>query len=234
MEQEIQPLDNIRNRLIVVRGQAVLLDRDVAAIYGVKTKEINQAVRNNPDKFPAGYLLELDNEEAASLRSKILTSNGGRGGARYTPTIFTEKGLYMLATILKGTRATEATIEIIETFAAVKELQRNLVALHREADTERKQSLMSRFSEVLSDIVLPELRPDETETSIELNFFIGKLKHTVKRKRRDNGPDIVEEPEEPYGDSESDMTNPSQNVGTHGQCFQPPVSTLTKTFSDNE
>ena len=84
MEQEIQPLDNIRNRLIVVRGQAVLLDRDVAAIYGVKTKEINQAVRNNPDKFPAGYLLELDNEEAASLRSKILTSNGGRGGARYT------------------------------------------------------------------------------------------------------------------------------------------------------
>ena len=68
MEQEIQPLDNIRNRLIVVRGQAVLLDRDVAAIYGVKTKEINQAVRNNSDKFPAGYLLELDNEEVASLR----------------------------------------------------------------------------------------------------------------------------------------------------------------------
>lgn len=101
----------------------------------------------------------------------------------------------MLATILKSQRATEATIEIIETFAAVKDLQRNLVALHREDDLEKKRNMMSRFSELISDIVLPELRPEEIETTLELNFFIGKLKHTVKRKRRDNGPDIVEEPE---------------------------------------
>ena len=212
MEYDIQPIDDIKNRLIVVHGQAVLLDRDVAEIYGVKTKEINQAVKNNPDKFPSGYLLDISNKELMSLRSKFLTSNSGRGGTRYTPTIFTEKGLYMLATILKGKRATEATIEIIETFAEVKDLQRNLVALHRETCVEKKQSLMSRFSEVLSDIVLPELRPEETETSIELNFFIGKLKHTVKRKRRDDGPDIVEEPEPSYGDGEDSPAVDSENV----------------------
>lgn len=200
MENQIINTETIKSQLMVVRGSIVLLDRDVAAIYGVETREINQAVKNNPEKFPNGHVLELDNQDIAHLKSKILTSSYGHGGVRKPPKAFTEKGLYMLATILKGKRATEATIEIIETFAAVKGLQRTLIDLHNERDTAKQPGLMSRFSELLSDIVLPELRPDESETSIELNFFIGKLKHTVKRKRRDNGPDIVEEPETPYGD----------------------------------
>lgn len=72
--------------------------------------------------------------------------------------------------------------------------------MHNERDAAKHSGLMTRFSELLSGIVLPELRPDESETSIELNFFIGKLKHTVKRKRRADGPDIVEEPKTPYED----------------------------------
>lgn len=112
---------------------------------------------------------------------------------RYVPKIFTEKGLYMLATILKGKRAVEATLEIIETYAQVRELRHDLVALHRENDPQQRQSLMSRFSAALSDVVLPELRPEETETSLELNFIIGKIKHTVKRKRYADSDDQVEE-----------------------------------------
>lgn len=144
----------------------------------------------------------LNDSEFANLRSFLTTSSSGHGGTRYAPRAFTEKGLYMLATLLRSKQAVEATFGIIETYAQVRELQTTLTTLHN--DKKPNKGLISRFSELLSDIVLPELRPDESETSIELNFFIGKLKHTVKRKRRDNGPDIVEEPEAEYGDNESD------------------------------
>lgn len=193
--------ENIGPRLIMLRNQPVLLDRDVATIFGVETKRINEAVRRNSEKFPESYMFALNKQEVANLRSQFATSNMSWGGTRHDPKAFTEKGLYMLATILKSKQAIEATFGIIETYAQVRELQTTLTSLHN--DKKQSKGLISRFSELLSDIVLPELRPDESETSIELNFFIGKLKHTVKRKRRDDGPDIVEEPEEEYGDGES-------------------------------
>lgn len=194
--------DNIGPRLIMLRNQPVLLDFDVAAIFGVETKRVNEAVKRNSDKFPKDYMFTLNKQEVTNLRSQIATSSLGWGGSRHEPKAFTEKGLYMLATILKSKQAVEATFGIIETYAQVRELQTTLTELHRKPTS--NTGLMTRFSELLSDIVLPELKPDESETSIELNFFIGKLKHTVKRKRRDNGPDIVEEPEEEYGDSETE------------------------------
>lgn len=194
--------ENIGPRLIMLRNQPVLLDSDVASIFGVETKRVNEAVKRNREKFPDDYMFALDKQEIATLRSQIATSNIGRGGARYEPKAFTEKGLYMLATILKSKQAVEATFGIIETYAQVRELQTTLTSLHN--DKKPNKGLISRFSELLSDIILPELRPDESETSVELNFFIGKLKHTVKRKRRENGPDIVEEPETDQGDNEEE------------------------------
>lgn len=100
--------------IIDVRGERVLLDADVAALYGVETKRINEAVRNNPAKFPAGYLIELDDGESKVLRSKISTLKDSSGKGRHTKynyKAFTEKGLYMLATILKGERATARRIK---------------------------------------------------------------------------------------------------------------------------
>ena len=187
----------------MLRNQPVLLDSDVAAIFGVETKRINEAVKRNSEKFPNDYMFILDRQEITNLRSQIATSSSGWGGARHEPKAFTEKGLYMLATILKSKQAVEATFGIIETYAQVRELQTTLTTLHNQGD--KNKGLISRFSELLSDIVLPDLKPDEAETSIELNFFIGKLKHTVKRKRRDNGPDIVEEPEAEYGDDNTEL-----------------------------
>lgn len=195
--------ENIGPRLIMLRNQPVLLDSDVAAIFGVETKRVNEAVRRNIEKFPKDYMFTLDSHKITALRSQIATSNTGRGGARHEPKAFTEKGLYMLATILKSKQAVEATFGIIETYAQVRELQTTLTTLHNQGN--KNKGLISRFSELLSDIVLPDLKPDESETSIELNFFIGKLKHTVKRKRRDNGPDIVEEPEDTYGDNDTEI-----------------------------
>lgn len=195
--------ENIGPRLIMLRNQPVLLDRDVAKIYGVETKRINEVVKNNLDKFPSDYMFVLSDSEFANLRSLVTTSSSGHGGTRYAPRAFTEKGLYMLATLLRSKQAVETTFGIIETYAQVRELQTTLTELHRKPSNNK--SMISRFSELLSDIVLPDLKPDESETSIELNFFIGKLKHTVKRKRRDNGPDIVEEPEDTYGDNDTEI-----------------------------
>ena len=93
----------------------------------------------------------------------------------------------MLATILKSERATAVTIAIIETFAKVRELKRELVELHKETDKAVQEKKMHHFGEVLTDIVMPDLETSETESSLEINFLIGKIKHTVKRVRKSDG-----------------------------------------------
>ena len=98
----------VRDKITSIRGMQVIADADIARLYGVQTKEVNQAVRNNPDKFPADYLFTLSKSELQDLQSKILTTNVS--SKRRNPTkVFTEKGLYMLATILKSERATSVT-----------------------------------------------------------------------------------------------------------------------------
>lgn len=188
-EASLIPLKDVEDRIIVVRNQKVLLDRDVAELYGVKTREINQAVRNNPRKFREGYMFELTSEESSILRSKLLTLEQTNSKGRYSKynfKAFTERGLYMLATILKSQRAENATIAIIETFTKVRELKRELLELHKEADKEKQKTKMQHFGEVLTDIVMPDLQTSETESSLEINFLIGKIKHTVKRVRKED------------------------------------------------
>ena len=91
---------DIENKIITLRNSKVIIDSDVAELYGVETKRINEAVKNNKDKFPKGYVFELSEEEWNLLKSNFSTSN--KGGKVKTPKAFTEKGLYMLATILKS------------------------------------------------------------------------------------------------------------------------------------
>jgi len=90
--------ENVQDRIIEIRGQKVLLDTDVAEIYGVETRDINKSVKNNPDKFPGNYIFELDKIEFEDLRWKISTAKFSK--SRVLPKAFTEKGLYMLATII--------------------------------------------------------------------------------------------------------------------------------------
>lgn len=173
----------VRDRLVVLRNVAVLIDADVAALYGVETKRVNEAVRNNPDKFPADYMFELTKEERDDLRSKISSAKVS-SKSRALPKAFTEKGLYMLATVLKSRRAKETTFAIIETFAQVRGLKRELLAMHAETDVHKRNGMMRHFGETLLDIVMPDPEETETETSLKLNFFIGKIKHTVRRVRK--------------------------------------------------
>ena len=177
---------DVQSRIIYVRDFPVIVDADVAEIYGVETKRVNEAVRNNPDKFPEEYMFELTADESRVLRSKISSlENSGKGRhSKYNYKAFTEKGLYMLATILKSKQATAATFAIIETFAKVRYLKRELKELHQESNKRVQMNKMHNFGEVLSDIIMPDLETVETESSLELNFFIGKIKHTVRRIKK--------------------------------------------------
>ena len=190
-ECAVVDINMVKSRMLIVRDQPVLLDRDVAALYGVQTKEINQAVRNNPDKFPEGFLLQLNNDEFSDWKSKILTSNLSpaeknaiKMGVRRAPKAFTERGLYMLATVLKGELATKATLAIVNTYAQVRSVKRELLELHKEGDKKKKHALMQHYGETLTDIVMPDPDEVETESSLELNFFIGKIKHTVRKIKK--------------------------------------------------
>ena len=117
-------IEKIESKIIIVREQKVILDNDVAVLYGVETKRINEAVKNNIEKFPEGYILNLSKNEWDLLKSKFSTST--KGGKVKLPKAFTEKGLYMLATILKSKIAIATTIAIIEIFAKVKELSNTI------------------------------------------------------------------------------------------------------------
>ena len=179
-------MEEVEAKIAILRNQEIVADADVAYLYGVQTKEVNQAVKNNPDKFPESYMFELNNSELCDLRSKILTTNVS-SKSRSATKVFTERGLYMLATVLKGERARDVTFAIIETFAKVRELKRELLDLHKETDKAKQTSKMQHFGEVLTDIVMPDLQISETESSLEINFLIGKIKHTVKRIRKEGG-----------------------------------------------
>lgn len=158
---------NLQDRIREIRGQRVLLDSDVAEIYGVETKRINEAVKNNPEKFPAGYVIELDKTEWDLLKSKYSTST--KGGKIKLPSAFPEKGLYMLATILKSKQATEATLLIIETFTKIRQLSRSI-----------KES-----SELIGDVFGDDLQISGTKTSIELNLAVLKITHTVMKNKKE-------------------------------------------------
>ena len=122
---DIMKFENLQDRIIEIRDQKVLVDADVAEIYGVETRDINKAVTNNPDKFPEGYVVELSKPEKSELVENFHRFNKLKHST-VNPKAFPEKGLYMLATILKSTQAVKATLAIIETFAKIGQLSRSI------------------------------------------------------------------------------------------------------------
>jgi hypothetical protein len=188
-------LEIIEDKLLEIRNKKVLLDRDVAHLYGIETKRVNEAVKNNPEKFPEGYVIYLDEEETDFLRSKFSTLEIRNEPVEFfdrfqklkhstvRPKAFTDKGLYMLATILKSPKATETTIAIIETYSKLKQFSKAIQSISVNQNENSRQDLMKKGNELLSEILEDELPIDETETSIEFNFALLKLKHTVKRKK---------------------------------------------------
>ncbi len=206
-KSNIVRFEDVRDRIVTIRGQEVILDFAVAELYGVETREINQAVKNNPRKFPEGWVLELDKEESALLRSKLLTTNvadnqnatvltsknltletnSGKGRySKHNYKAFTERGLYMLATVLKGDQAINTTLTIVDTFAQLHELKRTIAEMTKSPDEYQQKTLMQKSGDLVDNLFGDSFATNETETEIELNFAVLKLKHTIKRKKQNN------------------------------------------------
>ncbi len=178
---EIVKFENIESKIIIIRDQKVMLDKDVATVYGVETKRINEAVKNNPERFPQGYVFELTQNETNKL-VEIFDRFHALKHSTVHPKAFTEKGLYMLATILKSAYAVQTTIAIIETFTKVRELTNTIKELSNTPGEDRKNKLMGRSGEIMADILGDDLQTTDTETTFEINFAVMKFKHTIKRK----------------------------------------------------
>ena len=185
---EIISYSQVEEKILNIRGQSILLDSSVAELYGVETKRVNEAVSNNPDKFPEGYIIALSPEEWSTLRSKFSTLDTlGKGRhTKYPPKAFTEIGLYMLATILKSPKATQTTIAIVETFAKMRELSRTIAQLSTSEETNQQKALMQKSGEILANVLEDDFEISGDETTIEVNFAIMKIKHTIKRSKRKN------------------------------------------------
>ena len=138
-ELSLTMFTEVQSKIINIRHQNVISDADIAELYGVETKRVNEAVKNNPEKFPDDYMFTLTLEELQDLRSKI-SSTKVSIKSRTMPKVFIEKGLYMLATILESKRAIEATFAIIETFTKVRYLKQEIVNLHMENDHKSKRT----------------------------------------------------------------------------------------------
>ena len=179
--ENIVNFKDVEKALLEIRGQRVILDSDVARLYGVNTMRVNEAVKNNPDKFPTGYIIELTKDE----KNEVI-ENFDNPKLKFSPVLpkaFTEKGLYMLATILKSPMATQTTIAIVETFAKIKELSRTVSRISESDDEQEQKGLIRHGGDILSDLLYQEVPVSDTETSMELNFAVLKLRHTVKRKK---------------------------------------------------
>ena len=177
--------NSVEDKIIAIRNQQVILDCDVADLYGVQTKEVNQAVNNNPNKFPDGYVYELQVAEKEEV-VKIFDHLERLKFSPSLPKAFTEKGLYMLATILKSERAAQTAIEIVETFAKIRELARTVAALAEATEKPRQKSLMQKGGGIIAELLDDDMQVTEAETSIEVNFALMKFKQVIRQKRKGN------------------------------------------------
>lgn len=161
--------DTISNKIHTIRGLQVMLDRDLAELYGVETKRINEAVRNNQDKFLDDFYFELVDNEFEDLRSKISTANLAK--TRTNPKVFTEQGIYMLATILKSKIASQVTVSIIRTFANMRKLiSQNSGMFERFERIEQRLSIHDKNFDKLFEAL-----EDKTLKASHGIFFDGQI-----------------------------------------------------------
>lgn len=142
-KEVVVPAERIERSILLIRGQKVMLDSDLAELYGVETKNLNKAVKRNLDRFPGDFMFQLTAAEAEALRFQIGTSkSAGRGGRRYLPLVFTEQGVAMLSSVLRSRRAVQVNIAIMRAFVRLREI----LATHKDL-ARRLDELEKRWGE---------------------------------------------------------------------------------------
>ena len=177
--------DQVKSKIIQLRNQKVLLDSDVAELYGVETKRVNEAVRRNLEKFPEGYVLEINSEELESMRSQFATAS--KRNINNLPKAFTERGLYMLATILKSPQAINTTIAIIDTFSQFKEITQAVYNMADAKTDQKKVEIFEQSTDLIAEILDNELIVSQQETSFKLKLPFFEVTRKVTKVK--NTPD---------------------------------------------
>ena len=155
------PIDRITSKIYLIRNVKVMLDRDLAELYGVETKRLKEQVRRNIERFPEDFMFELTKDELGNWRSQFATSNQDIMGLRIPPFVFTEHGILMLSSVLKSERAVQVNIQIMRTFTKLREALLDNKDLRRELE-ELKQLTEERFQvvfETLDRILTVESKP---------------------------------------------------------------------------
>ncbi|MCW3105319.1 MAG: DNA-binding protein [Bacteroidetes bacterium] len=135
----IVPDEIVMNKIYLIRGQKVMLDKDLAELYNVETKRLKEAVKRNSSRFPIDFMFELTQREVDLLRSQIATSKAGRGGTRYLPMVFTEHGVLMLSTVLNNERAISVNIQIIRIFTQMRKMLNDTTEIRLEIEKIKKK-----------------------------------------------------------------------------------------------
>jgi hypothetical protein len=157
------PAERIEKAILWIRGQKVMLDRDLAELYEVSTKRLNEQVRRNLTRFPDDFMFQLTEEEAETLRSQNATSNKGRGGRRYLPYVFTKQGVSMLSSVLNSERAIEVNIAIMRAVVRLRELLATHKDLARKLDEleKRYDSHFKIVFEAIRQLMAPPTPPEK-------------------------------------------------------------------------
>ena len=161
-EQNLVPVERIERVILVLRGHKVIIDKNLAALYGVTTKRLNEQVKRNIDRFPNDFVFQLTAQEFNNLRSQFATSSTGWGGTRKLPLVFTEHGALMAASVLNSPKAIEMSIWVVRAFVKL----RNILATHRQLaeklnELERKLSIHDKQIVVLFDAIRGLMSPPE-------------------------------------------------------------------------
>ena len=177
----------VERRILLIRGQKVMLDADLAELYGVPTKSLNLAVKRNAERFPEDFMFQLTGDEAAGLRFHFETSKSGRGGRRYRPYAFTEQGVAMLSSVLRSLRAVQVNIAIMRTFVRLREM------LLSHADLARKLAALENKYDAQFKVVfdaIRELMQPPTPPRQKLGFMFAKKQraNTACGRGADHGP----------------------------------------------
>jgi hypothetical protein len=154
----------IERRIFVIRDRQVMLDEDLADLYGVETKRLIEQVKRNLERFPEDFMFQLDREEAAALSSHSATSNAGRGGRRYSPYVFTEQGVAMLSSVLRSKTAIAVNIEVMRAFVELRRVASSYAVLEERLEQvergmgEHDEQLRQIF-DALRQLISPRTQP---------------------------------------------------------------------------
>jgi hypothetical protein len=178
---QLIPVERVERLIHLARGEKVLLDADLAVLYGVETKALNRAVKRNRSRFPQDFMFQLTVEEADALRCQIGTSKEGRGGRRYLPYAFTEQGVAMLSSVLRSERAVQVNVAIMRAFVGLRRMLAGNEALARKlGELERRleghdQAIKSLF-DAIRELMTPPVKPRR-----EIGF------HAIRKEAADGG-----------------------------------------------